>query len=368
MTLSRSRLTAAILIALTSLFGVALADTTETPTATTTQAIPHGTTPPATINSPIDWIIYEDGTYTPVVDEISRRLAAVRKAFDGKDNKKAASEMRAVADELKELAARAAKTDKARAKAESKLAQDTVKRMDLTAKKVNAAAAALESGKIKTLADLDKAIDKAARADIERRWLVTDVTIWYPMSEEPQRHFGDAIEAYAKKDYQAAATEIRKATSYARLEAGRATDGAKQALQISVAKLRHLADSVEKGAVKDEKGLHKAFIRANHALALAHRAEAAESWARKEYDKAGYELKAAAHGLESAAGWAGAEAKAGASAAVADTKALSDKLASGATLARDEVAMSFEALGNAINALGQKIGSNRTAAPVNMSP
>jgi hypothetical protein len=51
---------------------------------------------------------------------------------------------------------------------------------------------------------------------------------------------------------------------------------------------------------------------------------------------------------------------------VADTKALGDKLASGATLARDEVAKSFEALGNAINALGQKIGSNRKAAPVNV--
>jgi hypothetical protein len=172
---------------------------------------------------------------------------------------------------------------------------------------------------------------------------VTDVTIWYPVSEEPQRHFGSALDAYLKKDYQAAATEIRKATSYVRLEAGRATSEAKHALESSVAELDTLAASVEKGAVKEEKALVKAFTNANHALALAHRVKAAESWASKEYDKAGYELKAAAHGLESAAGWAGAEAKAGAAAAVADTKALGDKLALGAW-AHEEVAKGFEAL------------------------
>src|ERR1019366_3353182 len=107
----------------------------------------------------------------------------------------------------------------------------------------------------------------------------------------------------------------------------------------------------------------KVFAKANHALALAHRTKAAESWGRKEYDRAGYELKAAAHGLESAAGWAGGEVKADASATVADTRALGDKLASGATWTRDEVAKDFEALGKSINALGQKIGSTKKASP-----
>jgi hypothetical protein len=51
---------------------------------------------------------------------------------------------------------------------------------------------------------------------------------------------------------------------------------------------------------------------------------------------------------------------------VADTKALGDKLASGTTWAREEVAKGFEALGNAINALGQKIGSSKKAALVNV--
>jgi hypothetical protein len=363
MTLAFTRLTAAILITIMPLSG-AFAQTTKTPA--TAPATLTATTAPVTIQSPTEWISYEDTTYTPVADEVSRRLAAARKAFDAKDNKKAAAEMRAVADELKEQGARAAKADKARAKAEMTLAEDTAKRMDLAAKKITAAAAALETGKIKTQADLDKAIDKAARADMEHRWVVTDVTTWYPVSEEPQRHFGSALAAYAKKDYQAAATEIRKATGYLRLEAGRATSEAKQALPSSMAELDTLAASVEKDAVKDAKAMDKAFANANHALALAHHVKAVESWARKEYDKAGYELKAAAHGLESAADWAGVEAKASAAAAVADTKALGDKLAFGAAWTREEVAKGFEALGNAINALGQKIGSEKKAGLVDV--
>ena len=177
------------------------------------------------------------------------------------------------------------------------------------------------------------------------------------------RHFADAVAAYAKKDYKAAATDIRKATRYLRLEADRATGDTRQELDSSVAQLDALAASVEKGAVKGEQSMTEAFARADHALALEHRSLAAESCARKEYHQAGYELKAAAHALEGTAGWLGGEAKAGASATVADTRALGDKLAAGGTWTRDEVAEGFESLGNGINALGQKIGGTRKASP-----
>ena len=361
MKLTLKPLTVAVLIATAQLSGVAFAQTAAT---TAAQAAPATAKAPVAIKSPDDWIIYDDTTFTPVADSISLHLDAARKAFDAKDTKKAAVEMRAVAGELKEQAAQAAKTDKAHAKSEMKFAHDTVRRMDAVAGKVSAAAAGIESGKIKTKADLDKAIDKAARADIDRRWLVTDVATWYPVTGEPQRHFGSAVEAYVKKDYKSAATEIRKAIGFMRLEAGRVTGDSKQALDNSVTELDKLAASVEKGAVKDEKRMDQAFAKADHALALADRSEAAESWARKEYDKAGYELKAAAHGLESAAGWTGAEAKAGASGAVTDTKALGDKLATGATWTRDEVGRGFDALGHALNELGHKIGAKQEAAPV----
>ena len=370
----------AMLVGTTQLAGMAYAQLPKTPAATAVQPAPAATKVPIPTKAPEDWIIYDDTIYTPVVDDVSRHLDAARKAFDAKDNKKAATEMRAVADELKEQAARAGKedqalvrtdrtmirADKALLTADTNLVQDTIKRMNASALKVSSAATAIDSGKIKTKADLDKAIDRAARADIERRWLVTDVTTWYPVSEEPQRYFTDAVAAYAKKDYKAAAADIRKATSYLRLEAARATGAAKEELETSVAQLGVLAASVEKGATKDDQLMVKAFAKADHALALEHRSKAAESWARKDYDKAGYELKAAAHGVESAAGWLGGEVTSGASATVADARALGDKLASGASWTHDEVAKGFDSLGNSINALGQKIGGTKKAATVDI--
>lgn len=84
-------------------------------------------------------------------------------------------------------------------------------------------------------------------------------------SEETQRHFTDAVAAYARKDYGAAATDIRKVASLLRLDAGRAAGEAKQELHSSVAHLDTLAASVENGAVKGERSMAKAFAKADHA-------------------------------------------------------------------------------------------------------
>lgn len=145
-------LTATMVMALTPLSSVAYAQTAKTPATPTVHATPAPGTAPVTIQSPTDWISYEDTTYTPVADEIIQHLDAARRAFGAKDNKKAAAEMRTVADTLKEQAVRAVKADRAGGKAEKKRAQDTATRLDLaaeldlTAEKVTAAAAALERG------------------------------------------------------------------------------------------------------------------------------------------------------------------------------------------------------------------------------
>ncbi|MFY9328377.1 MAG: hypothetical protein WAO76_10215 [Georgfuchsia sp.] len=44
---------------------------------------------------------------------------------------------------------------------------------------------------------------------------------------------------------------------------------------------------------------------------------------------------------------------------MADTRALGDKLAAGASWARDEVVKGFEVLGNDINSLGHKIDNTK---------
>lgn len=357
--------TVALLVVSVQFAEAAYAQDAKTPATPVTQPASSVTSAPIQIKAPDDWIIYDDTTYTPVVDAVSWHLNEARKAFDAKDNKKASIEMRAVANELKLQAVRVGEEDSAQKKADkaleamdTKVTVETIERMNASAEKVSSAAADIESGKIKTKDDLNKVIDQATRADMEQRWLVTDVTTWYPVSEEPQHHFTAIVAAYAKKDYKAVATEIRKATSYLRLEAGRATGDAKKEINSSIAQLDSLADSVEKGVTKGELAMDRAFAKANHALAVEHRAKAMEAWARKDYSKAGYELKAAAHGLESAAGWVGSEAKAGVSATVTDTRALGDKITSGLSWTRDEVAKGFETMGNSLIELGHKIDAN----------
>lgn len=102
------------------------------------------------------------------------------------------------------------------------------------------------------------------------------------------------------------------------------------------------------------------------ALALAHRAWAAEAWAKKETRQTGGELKAAARQVEHAASWAGGELKAGASAVATDARIVGDRLEAGAAWTRDEVAKAFASVAGAIDAVGKRLGSGHNASPVDV--
>ena len=361
MKLRNTFLSTAMLLAFAQLPLGAAAQATKVPAAVPATAAAASPKTPVTAKSPTDWIQYEDSTFTPVLDDVSSHLSAVRTALAKKDNAKAAEAMHAAARALQAQGDRVAKVDRQLVAADMKAAREIHARMVALTKQLDATAVQLKAGKVPTTAALDKILGKASRADLERRWLVTDVATWYPVAEEPQRHFGAAVEAYAKKDYKSAATEVRKAAAYVRLESARAVGDIKKGLDAANADLEKTAQSLDKGALKAQKDIEKVFVNANHALALAHRAKAAESWARKAYDEAGYELKAAAHGLESAAAWTGAEAKSAASTVTADARAVGDKLASGGIWAKNEVAKGFDSLGDALNKLGQSIGSKSKA-------
>lgn len=357
-------LAAAAVAVFTQLPFAALAQTGKPVAAAVPAPAANTSATPIAAKAPTDWIEYEDLTVTPVLDDVSSHLAAARAALAQKDNAKAAESLQAAARALQAQGESAARLDRQRAAADMKAAKDAQARMAVVTKQLDAAALQVKAGKLNSTAELDRTLGKAQRADLERRWLLSDATTWYPVSEEPQRHFGAAAEAYAKKDYKAAAAEVRKAASYVRLEAARATGDVKKGLDGAAADLARVATALDKGTLKAEKDLVTAFAKADHALALGHRARAAESWARKAYDQMGYELKAAAHGLESGAAWAGKEAKAAASATAADARAVGDKLVSGGVWAKDEVAKGFEALGSGLNKLGQVIGAKTKAAPV----
>ena len=353
---------AAVLLAFAQWPLTAAAQAQKTPAAPAAAASAAAAQAPLTAKAPSDWIEYQDTTFTPVVDAVSRHLADARAALAKKDQAGAAESMRAAASALQAQADRVATLDRHRAAADIKLARETHARMVALVKKLDATAAQVQAGKVATIAQLDKTLDKAARADLERRWLVTDATTWYPVAGEPQRHFTAAAQAYAKKDYKTAATEVRKGEAYLRLESARAVGDVKTGLDAADAELERTAKALDKGALKSDKGMDKAFADANHELALAHRAKAAQSWADKAYDQAGYELKASGQDLENGAAWAGTQAKAAAAGAAADTRALGDKLASGGVWAKDEVVKGFDTLGNALDKLGETVGSKTRAA------
>jgi len=214
---------------------------------------------PITAKSPTDWIEYDDATYTPVLDDVSNALADARAALTRKDKVKAAEAMSTAARALEAQADRAGTIDRQLAAADMKLARETHARMAALTKRLDATAAQIRAGKVVTTTALDKTLDKAARADLERRWLVTDVTGWYPFVDEPQRHFSAAVEAFAKKDFKAAATEVRKSAAYVRLESARAVGEAKKGLDAAGADLEKTARALDKGAVKAEKDMDKSF-------------------------------------------------------------------------------------------------------------
>jgi hypothetical protein len=186
-------------------------------------------------------------------------------------------------------------------------------------------------------------------------WTPYEEDIWIVLVDEPEFHFQKAHEFFLKKDFKAAASEIRKGAAFLKLEAGRSTAEGKKALAASADELGKLADDVQKGTVASEKQLKDAFARADHALANHHYLKASEYWAKKDEKKAGHALKAAAQHLEQAAAWSGHKLEAGALDVIDGVRAGAGKLTEGTGWAADEVGKGIDDLGKEISKLGKAI-------------
>jgi len=342
-----------------------VASMAQTPAAAPSAAASQPASPAAAAGAsaaPSDWIQYDDLSLTPVVDDVSRALAAARTALAAKDNAKAAESLQAAARALHAQAEQAAKADKAQAATDASEARDVQARMAALVKQIDHTADQVRAGKIHDTSGLDRTLTRAQRADLDRRWVLTDVESWYPLTQEPQRHFTAALAEFAKKDYQSAALDVRQASALLRLEATRAHGDARKALQGAEAQLDKTATALSRGKVKTERDLTTVFARADHALALAYHAKATESLAHKAYHDAGYELKAAAQGLENAATWSGDEARGAAGSAAHDARDVGDKLLSGARWTQHELAHGFDAIKNGLARLEHAGGSGSAAA------
>jgi len=308
--------------------------------------------------SPSDWICFDDLHFTPVLDEVSRHLQLACNAFDDRDDNSAACELRAVAAKLRRGAIKAGRRAGGAACVDTKFAQVVAWRLASGAAKVSIVAQAIGSGTIGKKGGLAALIDGSTWADIERRWLVTDENIWYPVRGEPQRHFEGAIRAYERQDCKTTVTEIQKATGYLRLEAGRATEYAKRALDGAVSGLDKVALSIALATISGRRSIENRFAVAGLALALAHGARSSHWWARSNHRMSGYELKAAAGCLDGAATWVGNGAGLSASRGAREAKVLGERLVCGDGPERDEALRGFVSFGSVVDTLARKINAH----------
>ena len=190
---------------------------------------------------------------------------------------------------------------------------------------------------------------------------ILTISVWLSAAAQTQskgsieQTFQKARKDYLQKDMKAAAAEVRKGAAYLKSEAAVAKGKGKEALTASYQELEKLAGELEKGTVKTVKEMEMAFARAYNALATNSHVKSAESWAKKEYKKAGDELEAAAGELEKGYIWAEQKAEAGTQKVIDDSKALSKKMKEGTSRASAEVGKAMKDLEDEIKTFGRKI-------------
>lgn len=186
-------------------------------------------------------------------------------------------------------------------------------------------------------------------------WMLVEEDIWVDFVDEPGEKFHKARENFLKKDYKAAATDIRKGTSFLKLQTARATKEGKVLLMKSVHELENLAKDVEQGAVTSAKTLDEAFARAHHALSRHHYLKAMEYKAKGAGSKVGHALKAAATHLEHGLAWAGHKLEAATVAVIKDSRLIAGKLVEGTGWIGKEVGVLIEKIGEEIQKLGRLV-------------
>lgn len=174
-----------------------------------------------------------------------------------------------------------------------------------------------------------------------------------------EQYFQKARQDYLQKDMQAASEEVHKAAEWVKSEAAAAKGKGKEALAASARELEKLSGELKQGTVKSVKDIEMAFARAYNAVANNSHVKSAESWAKKEYRKAGDDLEAAADALGKAYTWAGQEIKAGTQKAIDESKALSKKMKEGAGRASADAGSALKDLEQEIRAFGKRISSKQ---------
>jgi len=277
--------------------------------------------------------------YVPIVDELGRNFASARESFLQMDFETAAQETRKAAELLDAELKRASAKERVR--------------LEASIRDLNQLAAQLDRQRVESLSQIDAVFGEAHQADMERNWISVGVRSWSPMAQAPSVYFHLAKEDLVRRNFDAAATSIRKAAGLLRLEATRTGLEGNSKLVGSSQALSKLAAEIEKGSSTDVRALSSAFAAAQYALADSHWRKAARDWNLKEPKETGYELEAAVLNLAEGTEWAGHGAEFDSSLVVEDALSLSKRLIEGAPESLGEVVQQLRTVGQQIRNLDQ---------------
>ncbi len=197
--------------------------------------------------------------------------------------------------------------------------------------------------------------EEAKKPSAQPGWVVIEEDIYYVFDDEPSANFYNAHENFMKRDFKAAASELRKAAAFVKLESARATVDGKKLLVSSYHELDELAKKVENGTVTSVKDLESVFAKTHQALTKHYYLKAVEAEGEKNAKAAGHHLKSAVTQLEHGFSWAGHKLEAAALATVKEIRILSGRLIEGAGWVPDKIGSAIKWIGKEVEKLGNKI-------------
>ena len=170
---------------------------------------------------------------------------------------------------------------------------------------------------------------------------------------EPNKSLAAAHESFLKKDLNASAAQIHKASNYVKKESDQVAQDSKAGMTKAGAELDKLGAGVKAGTVKSEAEMKQTFAKVNHQMATCWHQTAAES--KQAGKDANADLKKAGASLAASAKWSGNQLNAGAQASVDALKKAGKATDAGVKAGGEEVDKWFKGIGDGIKDLGAKL-------------
>jgi hypothetical protein len=129
--------------------------------------------------------------------------------------------------------------------------------------------------------------------------------VWVYFADKPEEQMLKARVDFDKKDFAAAAKDVGTASAYVKVESGRASGAAQEAIRVADDQLDALAAQIGTGVVPSGTFLDQVFGRVHYTLANAHYLRAKREWSHQNFGQTAPELEEAVTHYQHAKRWLG---------------------------------------------------------------